>query len=176
MCAAVEGGSGGAVLSINVLSHSFPILLSLSQPPPLPIQPGPDPPLLFPKSCNVLSGETQFVERGGPRVLPPRCFLGNGDCPAPVALPKFMLGLLLDYPASRRHPHILTTGNMAWASAGRRPELPFCVTQMAHATASVLPVSCQVEEGKRPVCWQLLPTTHNEAQSPGNLGPAQGSK
>lgn len=65
------------------------------------------------------------------------------------------LGCCWIYPASRRYPHILTTGNTAWALARRRAELPFCILQMAHATASVLPVSCQVEEGKRPACWQF---------------------
>lgn len=86
------------------------------------------------------------------------------------------LGCCWTCPAIGTHPHSLTIGNTARAVAGRRVEFTFCVIQMVHAAAWDLPVSCQVEEGKRPACWQLPPATCTEDQSPGNLGPTQGSK
>lgn len=57
--------------------------------------------------------------------------------------------------------------------AEKRAELAFCIIQNAQGSCLG---SCQPEERKRPVCWQVSSTMCTEAQSLGNLGPAQGNK
>lgn len=152
----------------------------LTTAPTTPDAARPRPPIVVPQvlfSCKVLSRiEAWFVGLGGPRVLPLHASLGMETVWFLWVYTGLCLGCCWTYPVSRRHPHSLTTGNRVPALAGRRAELTFCVIQMLHAATWDLAVSCQVEERKRPVFWQLPATTCTEAQSLGNLGPAQGRK
>lgn len=153
MCAAVEGGSGGGgyahglkfCQSMCCFHTASPFSCHYHSPPP------PNSARLGPRCCSPSPAQLQSAQWRDP-------ICGEGRSEG-IETARFLwvcislcLGCCWIYPASRRHPHILTAGNTAWASARRRAELPFCVLQMAHATASVLPVSCQVEEGKIPAC------------------------